>query len=748
MGSRRKRIMLFEYLDARRLLTVDIDVSILELQERVTRGEEITYEFDVANLGDEAAQCVILEHLPRGLDKPTWIQQRQRPDPIDLDRFEPEHGFTIAASRGTVYAQFTGDVNGDGFDDLLVNEFWYDGEQRSSVSIMFGGPDVGAESYVTNSSRRPQNDEQSWFFISNTSALKHARLGDVNGDGLDDFVVRSDEEPDAFFIVLGRTTWNDYSFDTEVTPAGAIRISAESLLTIRPAGDLNADGFADLIWDTDAKSKVVLTDERFKAGTTLFLDAETTFDFQHGSRYRPRPIGDFNGDGFDDLLLGGRLVSGVSSAESWAGGIPSAPLVDWPYFDAIGDVNGDGFDDIVNSTEIIFGNPSGTVGQTTKLPYGETMSSAGDVNMDGIDDILVGDYLRDSGHVLLGDRQLAQRQEILDLDEHLHLRTIRESRILWAAPKKAETFGRAVFGNGDLNGDGASEVIFSGGNFRHWSSGDPEAYILFGTPRTEGDGSIRHTLRIGVGETIRYSVSGTILANDPTLDITVVATPCAASDHAPEGHISVQTVPLGLPESGQAFQFEVFVTNTDQAHATVVLDHRLSTWLDAASWTRQHGFPRVLSGTHLPKSRQWSGYYWAQHVSLGDIDGDGQIELGTSQHGRYDGWDFWVHQFNQELSQFTREFPSLPDSIAGAPWGVPLRRIGDVNGDGFDDFATGGMVPTTGDSRYKFTFAFGSPELPSGFETAKVELNIVGLFTLVENIGGNGDFDGMALTTS
>jgi hypothetical protein len=133
--------------------------------------------------------------------------------------------------------------------------------------------------------------------------------GDTNGDGLDDFVVNGGAE-DSYFLVLGPAT----SSGTIGEQEEAIRITGSEYLplgTISGAGDIDGDGFTDLVgsfWTsggTDwAYGAAVLMGPL--AGTVLLDDDATLFREEIEDDLAGRPVaqgGDIDGDGLGDFLV-------------------------------------------------------------------------------------------------------------------------------------------------------------------------------------------------------------------------------------------------------------------------------------------------------------------------------------------------------------------------------------------------------------------------------------------------------------
>ncbi len=207
---------------------------------------------------------------------------------------------------------------------------------------------------------------------------------------------------------------------------------------VAPAGDVNGDGFADfaisvILWNTPTHAdagKVMI----FHGGTNIpfvpnySLLSPTPAESQHFGRSLA-PAGDVNGDGYDDLLVGTQnfTVGGFTQAgivfvfHGGPNGLAAAPALTWTgaaengYFGSVvstaGDVNGDGFADVIigapqasvgflrnGAAHLYLGSASGAsatvdtviVGTAANEYCGSGVANAGDVNGDGYADVLIG----------------------------------------------------------------------------------------------------------------------------------------------------------------------------------------------------------------------------------------------------------------------------------------------------------------------------------------------------------------------
>ena len=210
-----------------------------------------------------------------------------------------------------------GDVNEDGFGDVIVGAPWYPGggNKPGRAYVFFGGavPDAIADHVLSGAG----------FYDQLGSVVGSA--GDMNGDGHPDLFASAPNNnaaalgAGAIFVWFGGPAF-DASPDLTLPGSG----SNEHLMNAAKAGDVNADGFSDLIGAGRNQVRV------WFGGSSPNSVPDLTLARVYAS---VAGAGDVNGDGIDDFVVGApNDVSGGSGRVSiYFGGSAVDTLEDLYY---------------------------------------------------------------------------------------------------------------------------------------------------------------------------------------------------------------------------------------------------------------------------------------------------------------------------------------------------------------------------------------------------------------------------------
>jgi len=353
-----------------------------------------------------------------------------------------------------------GDVNSDGYDDIIIGAFRYPaGAGYGQAYLFFGGPAIDE---VADLILDPPTGGAGQFGISVASA------GDFNDDGYADFIVGA--RGGKAFIYYGGPSL-DATPDLTLTGETTGSWFGNS---VAPAGDVNGDGFDDVIVGAPMYGPSVSQVGRayvFFGGTSPDAVPDKVFTGAAANDqvgWMVGRAGDMNGDGYSDVFATAPryYTAGPNpgGAYVWFGGpafdtiadltIQGSALID-RIGDATsaGDVNADGFSDLLIArqarAEIFFGGS--TPNAVPDLTFTGTFSVAGaaDVDGDGVDDFVLGASGDDTGGADAGRVAVYFGGTAVDATEDMH----------FVGDRINGYFGRGVAMAKQIDGPGPADLI-------------------------------------------------------------------------------------------------------------------------------------------------------------------------------------------------------------------------------------------------------------------------------------------------
>ena len=185
------------------------------------------------------------------------------------------------------------DMNGDGYDELAIGG----SSAPNRVHVIPGGPDgwglnlrLGTNPAVITYTGDAPGD---------LAGYTVAGVGDVNGDGFGDMLVGAPfndiagSNAGAVYVVLGSATLTGSNLGMFPTIVGEVA-NEEVGRTIGPAGDVNGDGYQDMLVAATLTSLILNS-------TKIKYTGEAANDYAGSS---VDSIGDMNGDGYMDFVVG------------------------------------------------------------------------------------------------------------------------------------------------------------------------------------------------------------------------------------------------------------------------------------------------------------------------------------------------------------------------------------------------------------------------------------------------------------
>jgi hypothetical protein len=324
-----------------------------------------------------------------------------------------------------------GDINGDGLSDCLIGAPGVETSLKDDVGaiyVVFGkaGPyeDMHMSGFNAGIMGYAIIGEVSGARLGLYMSSLNGAIGDVNGDGVDDFAIGSpndhvDTATGAVYVIYGKSDADevaniDLGYDLGSTGVKITGAAAGDHMgfAVSGAGDVNGDGIRDLLIGCPGAAP----HDRASAGTAYLIYSSRDMadvklaEFETGEAgvkiigaATAHKLGatvsnaaDLNGDGLADLVLG---APGTHTDLGHDVGCVHVVYGTTAAFDAD-----------VDLADLEAGSAGFTIcGEEMGAKLGTAVAHAGDVNQDGIDDVLVSTADHDgSVYVIYGDASVPE----------------------------------------------------------------------------------------------------------------------------------------------------------------------------------------------------------------------------------------------------------------------------------------------------------------------------------------------------
>jgi hypothetical protein len=386
-----------------------------------------------------------------------WVDDHKALYPITIDPILTSPSWAIDSNQK--YAHYgtsvhtAGDVNGDGYSDVIVGAPYFDNGTTDSQHLSLENGKV----FVYYGSSVGLSTSPSWTAMCDQTQARFGysvgTAGDVNNDGYSDIIIgapdytNSQTEEGAVFVYFGSAS----GFGADATQADADWMAESNQAnsgfghSVGTAGDVNGDSYSDVIIGAPYFDDPEIDEGKvfIYHGSATGLGPSGTPDNADWSKdawtyagslfgFSVSTAGDVDGDGYSDVVVGvpdydlGQENEGLAFVfYGTSGGIVTGG---YTYFESncinanlgysvgtAGDVDNDGYSDIIlgipnhycsgyeGKVLVYYGASSGAggggswslyagSGGVNEMYVGSSVGSAGDVNGDGFADVIIGGH--------------------------------------------------------------------------------------------------------------------------------------------------------------------------------------------------------------------------------------------------------------------------------------------------------------------------------------------------------------------
>lgn len=410
-----------------------------------------------------------------------------------------------------------GDVNGDGYDDILLGAEHDDpnGSNSGSTYLIFGKASGWSSEIVLDTASLNSGVGVEFNGDDTGDKLGYAVAktpGDFNGDGYDDILMSaykhdgSGSDIGSIYLLWGKSGVFTHPMDTNdmnFTGDGDVAVKFEGNdddvfagYSLSSAGDFNGDGIDDIMigapeeYTATGNGMIYITFGKTSGWSDSAITLEHTnsyFNGVNGVRIVGKDVsgyqwagnavdtaGDFNGDGIGDVIIGAKYSSTDSNSENDSG---AAYIV----FGSAGPWTGN------TENSMILDDLDGTNGflidgEDEGDEFGYSVSHIGDINGDGYDDVAIGAPYAEAGggstekgkvYIIFGNTTWGSSFDVSTLDG--------SNGFIINGLEENDFTGMALSSAGDVNRDGIPDFLV-GVPSHDTDIGDDKGagYIIFG----------------------------------------------------------------------------------------------------------------------------------------------------------------------------------------------------------------------------------------------------------------------------